>query len=179
MLGLSFRLGVVEEGGTAVVDPQPGPVFVGRERELSELSRALQASAAGRGSLVLIGGEPGIGKSRLADQLMSHARDQGVRVLIGRCWDGPGAPAYWPWVQVVRAIIRSTDPAALRRQLGAGASDVAQMVPDLRGAFGDLAPAPVPESESARFQLFDSAAMVSACEPGTIGAPLMHLPYAP
>jgi tetratricopeptide (TPR) repeat protein len=137
--------------------PDSWATFVGRERELGELTLALEAAVNGRGGLILLSGEPGIGKTRLADQLAARARDVGHRVLVGRCWDGAGAPAYWPWVQVVRALIRSTDPAVLRGQLGSGAGDVAQMVPDLRGAYPDLRAVNVPDSESARFQLFDSA----------------------
>lgn len=138
------------------VMPGGGTTFVGRDRELAELVAALEEARAERGRLALLAGEPGIGKSRLADQLAARARDDGTRVLVGRCWDGAGAPAYWPWVQVVRGLIRTTDPAMLRRQLGPGAGDVAQMVPDLRGAFADLQEASVADSESARFQLFDS-----------------------
>ena len=52
---------------------------------------------------VLLAGEPGIGKSRLAEELATRARDRGARVLVGRCWEAGGAPAYWPWVQALRS----------------------------------------------------------------------------
>jgi tetratricopeptide (TPR) repeat protein len=84
--------------GTANVRP-----FVGRARELAQLISALEAARSGHGSLILVTGEPGVGKSRLMDELADATRERGCRVLIGRCWDGGGAPAYWPWVQVVRA----------------------------------------------------------------------------
>ena len=135
---------------------QPAAVFVGRERELSELLSGLGDARSGQGRLFRVFGEPGIGKSRLADQLASRARDEGVRVLVGACWDGAGAPAYWPWVQSLRMLIGGTDQDALRRQLGSGAEDIAQMVPDLRDVVPDLPQARDVESESARFQLFDS-----------------------
>jgi hypothetical protein len=64
---------------------------------------ALDAARSGHGSLILVTGEPGIGKSRLMDEFADAARNRGCSVLIGRCWDGGGAPAYWPWIQVVRA----------------------------------------------------------------------------
>jgi hypothetical protein len=76
------------------------PAFVGRTREFEELRSAL---SAGFGSFVLVSGEPGIGKSRLLQEVAGYATDQGWQVLPGRCWDGGGAPAYWPWMQVVRA----------------------------------------------------------------------------
>jgi tetratricopeptide (TPR) repeat protein len=77
--------------------------FVGRERELEELRAGLASAEAGRGGVFLLGGEPGIGKTRLLDVVALHAQGLGWTVLVGRCWDGGGAPAYWPWVQVVRA----------------------------------------------------------------------------
>jgi DNA-binding SARP family transcriptional activator len=76
---------------------QPGSVFVGREREVAALVRALDDALAGRGRLLVIGGEPGIGKSRLAEELASRATDSGREVLWGRCWEAGGAPPYWPW----------------------------------------------------------------------------------
>ena len=112
------------------------------QRELAALVGALDDALAGRGRLVLIAGEPGIGKSRLADELVRDAEARGARVLIGRCWEAGGAPAYWPWVQSLRSYIRETEPEALRAQLGAGASDLAQLLPELREIFPEL-PEPI------------------------------------
>ena len=136
-------------------DGSRGP-FVGRGRELTELLGALEDAIAGRGRLCLIGGEPGIGKSRLADEVSAHARARGARVLVGRCWEAGGAPAYWPWVQSLRSYVRDAETAALRSQLGAGAGEVAQLVPELPGRLPEL-PAPLPlEAEGARFRMFDA-----------------------
>ena len=139
-----------------MVDAQTRTQFVGRERELGELRDALETSRSGTGRTVLIGGEPGIGKSRLADELASIATAQGQLVLWGRAWEDAGAPAYWPWVQVLRSLLRSSTPDQVRAYLGLGAPDVAQMLPELRAMFPDLSPPSSAESESARFQLFDS-----------------------
>lgn len=134
----------------------PGSVFVGRERELEELLAGLENAFSGHGGLFLLGGEPGIGKSRLADELASEARERGAQVLWGRCWEAGGAPAYWPWVQSIRSYIRDRDPEGVRVQMGSGLPDIAQMLPELRELFPDV-PVPLPvESESARFRLFDS-----------------------
>jgi len=104
----------------------------------------------------MIGGEAGIGKSRLADELASRARDRGARVLWGRCWEAGGAPAYWPWVQAIRSYVRDQDPPTLQSQLGSGAADVAQLIPELHdlspGSPGQVSSSP----EGARFRLFDS-----------------------
>lgn len=137
---------------------QTGTLFVGRDRELRELLEALDEAGSGRGRLILLGGEPGIGKSRLADELATRARERGYQVLWGRGWEDAGAPPYWPWVQALRTYLRSTDIEDVRRQMGSGAGDIAQMLPELRDLFADLPAPPDGGSESARFQLFDSTA---------------------
>jgi DNA-binding SARP family transcriptional activator len=131
-------------------------VFVGRERELAELVSALESALAGRGQLVLLAGEPGIGKSRLADELMGQARARGAQVLVGRCWEAGGAPAYWPWVQALRVQLRESEPDALRAELGLGAADLAHLLPELRPSFPDASDSPSSDSEGARFRLFDA-----------------------
>ena len=131
--------------------------FVGRDAELDELVAGLDEALAGRGRLFLLPGEPGIGKSRLADELIANARARGASVLVGRCWEAGGAPAYWPWVQALRTYIRDAEPDGLRAQLGAGAADLAQLLPELGELFPDLPQPPRSESEGARFRLFDAA----------------------
>ena len=78
-------------------------------------------------------------------------------MLVGRCWEAGGAPAYWPWVQALRAYVRDAESDGLRAQLGAGAADIAQLLPELGELFPDLPKSPRPESEGARFRLFDAA----------------------
>ena len=105
-----------------VPDAGPRRAFVGRAGELAELVAGLDGALAGHGRLLLLAGEPGIGKSRLAEALLEHARARGAAVLVGRCWEAGGAPAYWPWVQALRVYIGDTGPEQLRGQLGAGCS---------------------------------------------------------
>jgi DNA-binding SARP family transcriptional activator/tetratricopeptide (TPR) repeat protein len=144
----------VPERGVGTVGPGP---FVGRERELRELLCGLYEALAGEGRLFLISGEPGIGKSRLVEQLVRGARERGAEVLVGRCWEAGGAPAYWPWVQAMRTYVRDRDPELLRSQLGQGASDLAQILPELSELYRDL-PAPLSsDPEGARFRLFEAA----------------------
>jgi len=152
-----LHLPVAEDAVAAepAVETQPGP-FVGRDSELTELVAGLDDAFAGRGRLFLLVGEPGIGKSRLAEELIAVARARAARVLVGRCWEAGGAPAYWPWVQSLRSYIDDVAPEALRLQLGAGAADIAEMIPQLRALFPDLPPVPALESEGARFRLFDA-----------------------
>ena len=134
----------------------PRRVFVGREGELDVLVRALEATVAGRGRVVLVAGEPGIGKSRLIDELMGQARARAARVIVGRCWEAGGAPAYWPWVQSLRTYVRETDPEELRAQLGAVGGELAQLLPELSELFLELPQPLALESEGARFRLFEA-----------------------
>ncbi|HXS44549.1 MAG TPA: ATP-binding protein, partial [Solirubrobacteraceae bacterium] len=78
--------------------------FVGRIHELAELESALEEAGSGRGSLVLVTGEPGIGKTRLMSELARLGSQRGMRVATGRCWEEGGAPPYWPWLQVIRTL---------------------------------------------------------------------------
>jgi DNA-binding SARP family transcriptional activator len=150
-LELAAQAGPAEERG--------GSAFVGREAELGELLAGLEDALAGHGRLFLLVGEPGIGKSRLAEELIRHAGARGVRVLVGRCWEAGGAPAYWPWVQSLRGYIRESEPETLRAQLGAGVADVAQIFPELRELLSGRIAEPAPlDSEGARFRLFDAVA---------------------
>jgi tetratricopeptide (TPR) repeat protein len=107
----------------------------------------------------LLAGEPGIGKSRLADEIADRARERGFRVAWGRCWEAGGAPAYWPWVQSLRGYVRGLDTEELRSQLGAGAPFVAQVVAEVADALPEVAPPTPMDAEAARFRLFDAIAV--------------------
>src|SRR5262245_14867142 len=100
------------------VERAASELVVGRERELAALDSALQEAMNGRGRVCLIAGEPGIGKTRLAECVAASATGPGANVVWGRCWEGDGAPAFWPWVQVIRTCIRQCDAAALPGRLG-------------------------------------------------------------
>jgi DNA-binding SARP family transcriptional activator len=146
------------EPSDAGEQPSERGVFVGRDSELAQLFDGLEDAIAGRGRLFLLVGEPGIGKSRLAEEAIRRARARGCQVLVGRCWEASGAPAYWPWVQSLRSYIREAEPERLRAELGAGAGEVAQILPELRTILPELPEPAALESESARFSLFDATA---------------------
>ena len=69
--------------------------FVGRQQELADLKAALEDAVSGHGRLLMLVGEPGIGKTRTAQELAGHAETLGAQVLWGRCYEDEGAPPYW------------------------------------------------------------------------------------
>ena len=138
------------------VERAAAELFVGRTRELAQLDAALAEAIDGRGRLCLIAGEPGIGKTRLAECVAARAAERGATVIWGRCWEGEGAPAFWPWVQALRTLMRQDDAATLADRLGSGGPYVAQVVPEVRELLPDLPVAPALDSEQARFRLYDA-----------------------
>ena len=144
---------------TASLESDEGrDTFVGRDAEVEELLHGLEDALAGRGRLFLLVGEPGIGKSRLADELIRQAQRKGAVTLVGRCWEAGGAPVYWPWVQSLRGYIHGVDAGALRDQLGPAAAHLVHLFPELRELLPDIPVPPPLESEGARVLLFDALA---------------------
>jgi len=139
-----------------------GPDLVGRARELEQLDAALEGAFAGRGTLALLTGEPGIGKTTLARRFVEHAAARDAMWAWGACWDGGGAPAYWPWVQILRSLARRLDAAALRDELGDAAPWIASLLPELAGVLGSPPPPSDLDPEQARFRLFDALARLLA-----------------
>ena len=125
--------------------------FVGREDELGALQSALERVIGGQGEIILVAGEPGIGKTRMSEEFLRYASAQGVRTLWGRCYEGDGAPAYWPWVQVVRSYIDGRSTAELRTVMGPGAADIARIAPELRDRLPDLEEPPPLDPDGERF----------------------------
>ena len=130
--------------------------FVGRQREIAELTAALEDARSGQGRMVMLVGEPGIGKTRTAQELAGYAETLGVQVLWGRCYEEPGTPPYWLWVQAIRSYVQKQDRSQLQADMGPGAADIAEVVPELREKLPDLKSAPALEPEQARFRLFTS-----------------------
>ena len=153
---------------------------MGRSREMELLLVALAEANDGRGQVALLSGEPGIGKTRTAQELAHHAAAQGTRLLWGWCYEGEGAPSYWPWFDSLRTYIQGVAPDVLRGYLGLGAAPIGEMIPEVLGILGDLEPAVSMDSDQARFRLFDAIAgfLKKASEDSTILLVLDDLHWA-
>ncbi len=136
----------------ALVERTP---FVGREAERAELRRLLDQAAKGHGALAMIGGEPGVGKTRLAEELMAEARQHDMTALIGHCYEMEGAPPYIPFVEMVEAGARLFPPETFRDALGESAPEVAKLMPELRRLFPDIPSPPELPPEQERRYLFN------------------------
>ncbi len=129
--------------------------LVGRERELAALVEHLESALAAHPRVVLCRGEPGIGKTRMAEELTGLAAARGVPVAWGPAAESSGAPPYWPWRQVLRAVSASVDIVKSADELGV-TSDVVRFAPDVLDApGGDRAGS---GSSEDRFRLFDAVA---------------------
>jgi len=126
--------------------------LIGREAEFAELKRALSDALAGRGSLVLIGGEPGIGKTHLARAVLEEAARRGAVGVVGHCYEMEGAPPYVPFVEMLESITRRSPRESLRLSLGDEAPEVARLIPELRNMYPDIPPAiQLPPEQQRRF----------------------------
>ena len=97
--------GPMIDGSFARASAPSSPTLIGRENELSALSRALEDALAGRGGVVTLMGDAGMGKTSLAQWLSDRARERAAAVAWGRCWEAVDAPAFWPWAQITRYLV--------------------------------------------------------------------------
>jgi tetratricopeptide (TPR) repeat protein len=150
---------VAEGEQSRSLDSMSSGVFVGRHKEMDQLRAALEETLSGHGRMVTLVGEPGIGKTRTAQELATYAGLRRCQVLWGRCYEGGGAPPYWPWVQAIRQYVQERSPEELRRDMGSHASVIAEIVAEVKDKLPGIQPPPQLDSpEAARFRLFDSIA---------------------
>jgi DNA-binding winged helix-turn-helix (wHTH) protein/tetratricopeptide (TPR) repeat protein len=151
--GLRF-VAAVEAVRPAAEAPSLGSPYVGRQPLLGALASLFDAARKGKGHVVLLGGEAGIGKTRTALEVAERERARGALTLFASCGGGAGSPPHHPWIQVLGALAQGRSRAELADLVGPRLPDVAPLVPALR----DVARAPAPEAEDARFALFDGVA---------------------
>ena len=125
---------VVEAPATMV---ERGATLVGRDREWATLRAALERAGAGSAQLVLVEGEPGIGKSTLLGALVEHATDAGWTATVGRCVEPELAPSLWAWIEVARGLLGDVRPSNDRR--GADPNGRSRAGAERRSAWRSLA----------------------------------------
>jgi len=132
------------------------PPFVGRAEELRLLRDALPDAPRASGGFVAIAGEPGIGKTRLMDEVAQIAVAEDRRILWGQMVEDPGAPPYLCWTLVLRDFAQQCDDDTLRADIGSAAADIAVILPEIRDRLG-VEPAPASsEGSPGRYALFDA-----------------------
>ena len=125
---------------------------IGREAELERLIQLMDDAIAGRGSAVLIAGEPGIGKSHLASALLEAARRRGLLAVTGHCYEMEGSPPFGPFVEQLESCAKQLPRDTFRHALGEEAPEVARLMPELRLKFSDIPqPLDVPPEQQRRY----------------------------
>jgi tetratricopeptide (TPR) repeat protein len=137
----------------------PDRRFVGRVHELDEIERRWQVAASGTGQVVLLSGEPGIGKTYLASEAARRLHARGGLVLLGHCDEFVG-PAYQPFREAIGRFARSCTPEELNARIGSRTSDLVRLVPDLRDLLGGDPPPAWGEPATERFEMFDAASQL-------------------
>ncbi len=144
--------------------PTPSPLdqlvvrgrFVGRHRELAQLKQ--RWDRADEGHLVLISGEPGVGKTRLAQELIDHAKQTGATILRGGCYENEATTPYLPFVEALRDWVRTQPADALRTLVHAVAPELAKLAPEIEVKLGLTTPNPSLPPNEERLRLFDNVA---------------------
>ncbi len=142
--------------GDAPADSGAGRTrFVGRAAESAELARLLDRAVAGEGSLVFLGGEPGVGKTRLSEELLRRAEGR-CHTRIGHSYESGRDLPYMPWVEIFESAMAESTPEELRQALGDEASEIARLVPELRRLLPGMAPSLEMPAEQQRRYTFNS-----------------------
>jgi tetratricopeptide (TPR) repeat protein len=129
---------------------------VGREPELRQLQSAFDAAASGQGSLTMVVGEPGIGKTALTEQLATYAALRGGKALVGHCYEeGSLSLPYLAFIEAMRSYAAGRDVTELKKELGQGARDVAKIVSEVRERLA-IQPGPKESPEEEKYRLMQA-----------------------
>ena len=134
-----------------------GGVFVGRGEQMDVLRAGLEGTMSGRGRFLMIEGEQGIGKSRMAHEVSVYAEERGAKVLWGTADEAGASTAYWSWAQAIRTHVQNTEAEQLKREMGDGASEIAVIVADVRQKLVGLnRPPDMDDSQQPSFRLYEA-----------------------
>ena len=150
-------------GSVAILDALSRGRLVGRANELAEARELWQRAREGRGHAVLLSGEPGSGKTRLAREITIQAAVDGALVLSGGCYEFEATTPYLPFVEAFRRWVREQhDDDALRADLGDAAMQIAKLAPEIETRLGPFAERPGLAPHEERLLFFDAVASVFA-----------------
>lgn len=131
--------------------------FIDREDERAALRVYVDAVLDGRGGLVLLAGDAGAGKTRLAEEIGVEAGGRGARLLVGRCYEASQTLPFAPFVDILESVERSVSHETFRVMLGEAAGEIARLIPHIRRRYSDVpAPTELPDPDQARRYLFSS-----------------------
>lgn len=146
------------DGDTPLIHRLARGRLVGRQREYNEVRRLWQQAVSGEGQALLISGEPGIGKTRLAQELISFARLQRAHVLQGGCYEYEAVTPYLPLAEALRDWIHAQSDEVLHQLPSQTAVELARLAPEIEVRVGSLEPNPVLGPDQERMRLFDHLA---------------------
>ena len=132
--------------------------FTGRTAELRRLTRRLEEARTGQGGEVLLAGEPGIGKTRLLEEVANAARTKGTLVLWGRCYEGEASRPFGPFAEALGEYARAAEPDVLRADLGLHAAPLTRLVPAIRERLPDVLEPEALQPNAERMRLLDAVA---------------------
>ncbi|HEY96250.1 MAG TPA: AAA family ATPase [Dehalococcoidia bacterium] len=123
----------VTEQQVSTENPIYRRIFVGRENELKQLQNAFTGAMSGQGALMMVVGEPGIGKTSVCEELSTFVTLRGGMSLWGHCYEeGSLSLPYLAFVEAIRSYVLDREPEHLNKELGSGATDVARIVSEIR-----------------------------------------------
>src|SRR5579885_161079 len=180
--GLASPIGVCEviyerDDPVAMVNRTP---FVGRVAQLKRLAAKFDEACHGRGGIVMLRGEPGIGKTRTLEEFADHARQRGATIMRGACYDGEWQQPFGPFAEMLAEYARSLPVSELAAVLGKRAAILARIAPALREMLPEVGELPVLEKDEERFRLFDAVAqfLITASHTATLVVILADLHWA-
>jgi tetratricopeptide (TPR) repeat protein len=132
--------------------------MTGRRGEMAQLRDLWDHAQGGHSHMALVSGEPGVGKTRLAHEVIVLASLQGATVLRGGCYEFEATTPYLPWVEGLRQWVGEQSPDALRASLGDTAPELARFAPEIEAKLGPQPPAPNVGEQQERLRLFDALA---------------------
>ena len=133
--------------------------FVGRQSQIESISTAFETAKSGRSRLVMLVGEPGIGKTRMAEEFAATCLRENVQAHWARCYEDQPVPPYWLWQQSIRSYLLTRDEKQIAAELGEKGAIIAEVMPDIGAVPQAAQPSSrMADSESARFRFFAAVA---------------------